>query len=287
MNTHPQISIVIGSYNRRPLLPAVLECIRNNGISVPYEIIVVDGGSNDGSVAYLTRQRDVISIIQHNRGRWRGEPIERKTWGYFLNIGFRAAHGKYILLLSDDTLVVPGAIMNGYNAFEKRLAGGERIGAMAFPFRNFPDDERYFVTQVFGDKIFVNHGLFLVSALKAIDYLDEDNYFMYCADADACLRLLEAGYQTVTAPDSFVEHFKLASESNRGANSERHKRGWEYFKQRWCHLAADPSNLEEHTVNVKAYADHGDASDTVRYFRRSWAYRKHLLKKMIKRLLGA
>ena len=68
MNTHPQISIVIGSYNRRPLLPAVLECIRNNGISVPYEIIVVDGGSNDGSVAYLTRQRDVISIIQHNRG---------------------------------------------------------------------------------------------------------------------------------------------------------------------------------------------------------------------------
>lgn len=286
MNTHPKISIVIGSYNRRPLLPAVLECIRNDGISVPYEIIVVDGGSNDGSIPYLTRQRDVISIIQHNRGIWRGKPIERKSWGYFLNIGFRAAHGKYILLLSDDTLVVPGAIMNGYDAFEERLARGERVGAMAFHFRNFPNEERYFVTKVFGDKIYVNHGLFLVSALKEINYLDEDNYFMYCADADACLRLLEAGYQTVAAPDSFVEHFKLASESNRSANAERHRQGWKYFKKRWGHLAIDPANLEENLMNTKAYVDCKDAYDTVRYFRLTWAYRKHLLKKLIRRAVG-
>jgi GT2 family glycosyltransferase len=40
-----QVSVVLGSYNRRRFLKATIQSIRNNGISVPYEIIVVDGGS--------------------------------------------------------------------------------------------------------------------------------------------------------------------------------------------------------------------------------------------------
>ncbi|MCK4664982.1 MAG: glycosyltransferase [Bacteroidales bacterium] len=44
------ISVVLGSYNRKPFLEKAIESVRNNNIHLPYEIIVVDGGSTDGSL---------------------------------------------------------------------------------------------------------------------------------------------------------------------------------------------------------------------------------------------
>ena len=180
----------------------------------------------------------------------------------------------------DDTLG-PRRVMNGSMPL-KKTRRGERIGAMAFPFHHFPDDERYF-TQVFGDKIFVNHGYSWSARLKQ-STISTGIIFRVLRRRRRRLRL----WKRISNGDctrQFRGTAKLASEAI--AAQFRRQRGWEYFKQRWGHLASDPAKLEENTVNVKAYADHGDASDTVRYFRRSWAYRKHLLKKMIKRLLGA
>ena len=74
-----EISVVLGSYNRCSFLKAAIESVRNNGITVPYEIIVVDGGSTDGSFRWLSRQKDIITIIQHNRGTFRGKPIRRRS----------------------------------------------------------------------------------------------------------------------------------------------------------------------------------------------------------------
>jgi glycosyltransferase involved in cell wall biosynthesis len=45
-----QLSFVLGSYNRRKFLQGAIQSVRQNGIKVPYEIIVVDGGSTDGSL---------------------------------------------------------------------------------------------------------------------------------------------------------------------------------------------------------------------------------------------
>ena len=49
MNEKPIISIVLGTYNRKNFLKETIKSIRNNNINVPYEIIVIDGGSSDGS----------------------------------------------------------------------------------------------------------------------------------------------------------------------------------------------------------------------------------------------
>ena len=85
---------------------------------------MVDGGSTDDSLKWLVGQKDVITIVQHNRGEWNGRPIERKSWGYFMNLAFRAASGKFICMLSDNCLVVPGAIACGLEVFDAALGAG-------------------------------------------------------------------------------------------------------------------------------------------------------------------
>ncbi len=65
------VSAVLGSYNRRPFLEKAIESVHANQIRVPYEIIVIDGGSTDGSLDWLLTQKDVITIVQHNRCEFR------------------------------------------------------------------------------------------------------------------------------------------------------------------------------------------------------------------------
>src|SRR4051794_30500166 len=79
----PTVSLVLGTYNRLPFLEQAIESIRQNGASTSFEIIIVDGGSTDGTVDWLVQQKDVVTIIQHNRGEFRGQPIRRRSWGYF------------------------------------------------------------------------------------------------------------------------------------------------------------------------------------------------------------
>jgi glycosyltransferase involved in cell wall biosynthesis len=122
---NPVVSVVIGSYNRSRYLRATVDTVRHELADLPHEIVVVDGGSSDGSLRWLLRQKDVITIVQHNHGEWNGKPIERSSWGYFMNLAFRAASGKYICMLSDDCLVIPGAIVNGLDVFERALEAGE------------------------------------------------------------------------------------------------------------------------------------------------------------------
>ena len=96
----------------------------------PYEIIVVDGGSTDGTIAWLTAQRDIITIVQHNRETV-GEASRRKrSWGYFMNLGFKCAEGRYICMISDDSVVHSDTIANGVRRFDQssRRDGHSRLG---------------------------------------------------------------------------------------------------------------------------------------------------------------
>ena len=138
---HPVVSVVIGSFNRRRLPRQTIESVRSELEGVECEILIVDGGSTDGTTKWLLNQRDVITIVQHNRGAWSGRPVQQRSWGYFMNLGFMAAHGKYVCMLSDDCLVVPDAIKNGLRLFEQKLEAGHKLGAVAFYFRDWPGEE--------------------------------------------------------------------------------------------------------------------------------------------------
>jgi len=263
MITTPVVSVVLGSYNRRAFLKAALESVRANGMDFPYEIIVVDGGSADGSLEYLIRQKDVITVIQHNRGVFRGKSIKPRSWGYFMNLGFKAAQGKYILMISDDCLLVPGAIKNGVEQFEKMLLEGQKIGALAFYWRNWPEQKNYRVGLTLGDKKFVNHGLYLRSAIEEIGWFDENRYRFYHADGDICLRLWEGGFEVSDSPVSFVEHFVHANRKVRAENRTSQQNDWKAYLERWTNVYYDPA---KDNVGGWLYRDYIDPVQTAKSF---------------------
>jgi GT2 family glycosyltransferase len=260
-----KISIVLGSYNRKEFLILTIDSIRAevNKLNVDTEIIVVDGGSSDGSVEWLIEQKDIISIIQHNRGEWQGKKIERRSWGYFMNLAFEAAKGKYICMMSDDCLIIPDAIKNGYELFEEELKQGNKIGAIAFYFRNWPEQKEYNVGITLGDKMFVNHGMYLKSALEEVNYIDEETYFFYHGDGDLCLKMLQKGYKTIDSPNSYVEHYSHANMEVRNSNNERQKEDWKKYLNKWEGIYYD---REKNNFGGWIPKKFHDSTQTYKYF---------------------
>ncbi len=252
-----QISVVIGSFNRFNLLKLCIDAVREELNDFNYEIIVVDGGSVDGTTEWLLQQKDIITIIQHNRGEWQGKPIERRSWGYFMNLGFKAAQGKYICMLSDDSLIIPGAIKNGYKLFEEQTKQGKKIGGVAFYFRDYPVRKKYAVAVNIGN-LYVNHGLFLNKVLKEVDYISEDEYHFYFADTDLALKIKEKGYDIIASKNSFVEHYFEATPEIRASNNDDKKekdRLW--LINKWTKKSY-PLEDKEKYIKIVGYWDYLD-----------------------------
>ena len=258
------ISVVLGSYNRCDFLKLTIDSVRKELIDIPHEIIVVDGGSTDGALEWLLKQKDIITIVQHNRGEWLSKKIERRSWGYFMNLAFRAASGKYVCMISDDCLIIPGAIKNGINIFEKKLEQGEKIGAAAFYWRDSFKQKKYHVGYTLSNKMYVNHGIYLKDALEKVKYIDEDNFFFYNGDSDLCLKLLQEGYKTIASPKSYIEHFPHANLKVRASNYEKQKHDNENFFKKWDGVYYDKN---KHNIGKIEYKSFNDPFNTLDMFK--------------------
>lgn len=276
-----KISVVLGSYNRLAFLKLTLGSVRKELSDFPHEIIIVDGGSNDGTLEWLMKQKDVILIVQHNRGTFKGKEIKRRSWGYFMNLAFKCAEGKYICMISDDCLIVPNAIRNGYHLFEEELEKNNKTGAMAFYWRNWPEQSRYWVGKTLGDKLFVNHGLYLKSALKHVGYIDENLTRFYFADGDLCLKLWHEGYQVIDAPNSYIEHYSHANNAVRSTNRQKLDRDWNAYLSKWenIYYFKDKNNIGS-WIEKK----YDDVTATGSLFKTTFDYKKSCCNKIINKV---
>lgn len=201
------ISVVMGSKNRKNLIKATINSIRNNGFKGNVEIIVVDGGSSDGTCDWLAKQKDVFTIIQPNYSvvNDKGIKVRAHSWGEFMNIGFKATHSDYICMVSDDLILAPGCLQNGYDEMKRRIESGEKIGGGAFFFREYPRHDYYRVIKI-NDCTNINHGFYYKPALEFVGWLDEKTYSFYHGDADMTIRLNDQGWKTIALNNCFTLH---------------------------------------------------------------------------------
>lgn len=233
LDKRPSLSVVIGSYNRRRLLEKAVASVRRELEGLEGEIIVVDGGSTDGTVDWLVKQHDIISIVQHNRYMRDGRASRRKSWGEFMNLSFRAASGDYVIMISDDCLLLEGAIRNAIVRIEKVEKTGVKVGGCAFYFRNWPMEDKYYVQRTIGGNLMVNHGFYKKEALEAVGWADENDYVFYKADTDLSLKIWAAGYAIIDSTDSICEHYVGEQDEVRQSNNALLSHDRQSMRDRW------------------------------------------------------
>jgi glycosyltransferase involved in cell wall biosynthesis len=95
-----RLSIVIATYNAARTLERCLDSIAAQA-RPDVEVIVIDGGSTDGTI-------DILAARQESLGHWRSE-ADRGLYDAW-NKGVIESRGDYIAFLGADDAFVPGAI---------------------------------------------------------------------------------------------------------------------------------------------------------------------------------
>lgn len=93
MLTNSVVSVIIPAYNEEKTIGYVIEEVMHmmDALNVPYEIIVVDDGSTDGTREIASRYKVTLLSNGRNRGK-----------GYALRRGFQYAQGDIIVTIDAD-----------------------------------------------------------------------------------------------------------------------------------------------------------------------------------------
>ncbi len=261
-------SIVILNHNLRKYTQSLIESIRKFTLSGTYEIIVVDNGSADDSLAYLQAQSDVRLIAnKQNKGFPQG-----------CNQGMGIANGDEILLLNNDTLVTPNWLTNLRTA----LYSTENVGAVGpvtnacsnmqqidIPYENALSP--HIMSNVENFAYSYNHsapqkwykwmtlvGFCMLIKREVYDKIgDLDEIFSpgNYEDDDYSLRIRQAGYELLLCKDTFIHHFgsstfgtltaEAAARYNKLNMHNRH-----VFLQKW-HLNEDYKGFYSFIQKIK------------------------------------
>jgi hypothetical protein len=256
------VTIIIVSFNTKAELESCLASLASSHPCTPYEVIVVDNASGDGTPDAIRANWPAVRLIEAGRNL---------GFAAANNIGIRAAASEFVLLLNSDTLVDAGAVDTLVERLRTEpgcVAAGPRLvdaigrpelsfGAMMGPFselrqktivrlqeRGLASATRYVdrVTRRPGHPEWVSGACLLVRRADALAAgLIDERYFLYAEDVDFCAALRGLGRSILFVPEAQVVHLKGASGRQRPSNTERAYRQsqiafYEKHHPRWAPL---------------------------------------------------
>ena len=122
MSAAPPLSVIVVCKNPGSRLPAALQSIWEQ-LHVQPELIVIDGGSTDGSREWLEAQRSRLATLvsEPDAGRYEA-----------MNKGVAAAHGEWVLFLGADARLVGDMVLSEALNWMKKTEAGVAAGEAAY-----------------------------------------------------------------------------------------------------------------------------------------------------------
>lgn len=230
--TAPRLSIIIVSFNTRDLLAACLASIRGAAIAAPFETIVVDNGSRDGSPDMVRRDFPEVRLL---------EAGENLGFGAANNRGIQISTGEVLLFLNSDTELRPQSLEPLLARLQERpqvgIVGPTEEGPNGIPYPTIcPDPDLWYLflthtglrrrlfrtawinpyRQIWEEAVstrqpvavgWVSGASLAVrrTVLDQVGHFDE-GYFMYMEEADLCRRARGAGWTVEYVPQGWVRH---------------------------------------------------------------------------------
>ncbi len=251
--TEPLVSIIIPTRNAAALVRTCVESIRTRTDYEPYEILLVDNGSDEAEALEYFQELSRQGLVRLLR--------DERAFNYsrLNNLAVAEARGEVVALLNNDTEVIAPqwlqdmvrlALMPGVGAVGARLLYGNKTlqhagvvlgmaGGAAHVYMGFP-------AEALG---YANLALLLrgYSALTAaclavrralyleVGGLDEKRFPVGYNDVDFCLKLRQRGYRNVWAPEAKLFHHESLSRGDEDTH-EKKARFWNelsLLKKRW------------------------------------------------------
>ncbi len=234
------LSVIILSWNTCAILEKCLVALEKFGDGIPFETLVVDNGSSDGSQEMVRSKFPKVSLYQ-----------SEKNLGFAggNNRGIDLTDGAYILLLNSDAFFTEGALSALLKIIEQYpqagIVGAQLVnpdGSFQASHSRFPGLWQEFLIlsglgRFFYGPFYPSRGPEVKKGPQKVDYVEgacllvrrealenagklSEAFFMYAEEVDWCFAMKKAGWEVWYQPDARIIHLGGASSQNRRTSRE-------------------------------------------------------------------
>jgi GT2 family glycosyltransferase len=255
-SSSPLVSLAINSYKNTELLRLCLESIQKNVKNISFEIIVVDGETEESTEMMMREEFPEVRFFSFS---------DNVGFPCLVNKSLEMCRGTYALLLNSDIIVTDGAV----EALCAFLETHQKVGMVGPQLKGFneefqPSCFRFYKPQTilyrrtflrrFGfaqkhidwflmkdydhkspksvDWLMGSAFMIPMRVLPDIGTMDED-FFLYMEDVDWCRRFWEHGFEVVYYPDALMYHYH-----GKGSDKGGFLRSLFCNKLTWYHIAS-------------------------------------------------
>ena len=265
-NGRPTVSAVVVGHS---VLDELRRCLRSldDHAGVPFEVIVVDNASDDGTADWLRAKRPDVRLVE----------LPANEFGAARNHALPLVRGRYTLFLDSDAALTPSALPTLVAALDEnerwglvgpRLVyddGTLQLSARRFPPPHLPFLRRPPLERFFDDGATVRRHLmadddhtrtrpvvYLISACHlfrselASELGPLDPALAWGGeDIDWCLRVREAGFEVVYVPEATVIHSyrRLSRKQPLSTSALKHLRSFAHLQRKYRRRRGDLERL--------------------------------------------
>ncbi len=254
------LTIQIVNWNAREHLRQALRSLFEHAPTFPFEVLVLDNASQDGSVQMVEKEFPQVRLMVSER-----------------NLGFakghnelaRYARGRYLLILNPDTLIMRNTLTKLVRFAEEHpeagIIGAKLLnpdGSLQYSCRRFPNPIAAIfrntpLGRLFPHNRYTRDYLMLDwdhNSVREVDWVSgaamlvrrevyeqlggfDERFFIYVEDVDLCYRAWQVGWKVLYYPDATIIH-AIGRSTDLVANKmivTFHQSMYKFYKKHYAH----------------------------------------------------